>query len=247
MCPWVRRFRRSSDEEFAAEIEAHLAHEADERIEQGLTPEAARYAALRAFGNVTRHLERFRERSPWFWLETLAQDLRYGWRSLRRAPVLTLVAIPSLALGIGLNAAVFSMIQAVFVRPLPYAEPDRLVSVAQTHPEYPRPLGVSAANYLDWQRQNHVFERMAAYKPTEVVLAESPGVERVAALRVSAEFFPVLGVPPALGRVINASDDQPGTTTAVVSDALWRRRWHADPHILGRTVSISGARTRSSA
>src|SRR4051812_15296396 len=100
MRQWLRRFRRRSDEEFAAEIDAHLAQEADEQIERGLPPEEARYAALRQFGNVTRHIERFREASPWFAFETVWQDVRYAWRSLKRSPALFVAAIVSLALGI---------------------------------------------------------------------------------------------------------------------------------------------------
>jgi putative ABC transport system permease protein len=241
MPQWLPRCRRLSEEEFTAEVEAHLAHETDEQVEHGLSPEEARYAALRRFGNVTRHLERFREASPWFWLETLWLDVRYGARILVRNRSFTAVALASLALGIGLNTAVFSVVEAVFFQPLPYPDPDRLVSVAHTHPEYPRPIGVSAANYFDWRQQNHVFERMAAYEPREGgVLSGGPGVERVMALHVSADYFPVLGVRPALGRWFGAADDQPGATTVIISDALWRRRWHADPRMVGHTITLDG-------
>src|ERR1051326_62289 len=98
---WLRKRKRPSEREFVAEIESHIAHETDDQIERGTSPEQARYAAIRHFGNITRHLERFRESSPWFWLDVLTQDLRYGWRSLRRTPTLFCAVVVTLALAIG--------------------------------------------------------------------------------------------------------------------------------------------------
>ena len=131
MRQWLRRFRRPSDREFAAEVESHLAHETDERVEAGLPPEEARYAALRGFGNVTRHIERFREASPWFWLETLWQDVRYGWRSLSRSPALFGAAVVSLALAIGGTTAMVSVLHATVIDPLPFPHGGRLAALVQ--------------------------------------------------------------------------------------------------------------------
>ena len=123
---WFRRFRRPSDDEFAAELDAHVAHAADEQVERGVPPDQARYAALRAFGNLTRHRERFLEAAPWFWLDTLRQDVRYGWRSLWRTPILTSVVILSLALGVGANTAILTVARTLLLVPLRLPEPDRV-------------------------------------------------------------------------------------------------------------------------
>jgi predicted permease len=229
------------DADVDEELRAHLDLLIDEKVRAGMRPDAARRAALLEIGGIEQVKEAVRHVRVGFWIDSLWRDVRYGARLLLRNPRLTLVAVLSLALGIGLNTAVYSIIHAVFVRSLPYAEPDRIVSVAQTHPAYPRPLGVSAANYFDWRRQNHVFERMAAYEPTDAVLSGEVAPERVLALRVSADYFAVLGVPPALGRGFDAADDQPNASTLIISDALWRRRWHGDPRIVGQTITLNSA------
>lgn len=237
--------RRRSDDDVAAEIDAHVAHLRDEQVERGMPPEEARYAALRAFGNVTRVRERFHESSPAFWLETLVQDVRLAWRSLARAPLITLTAVISLAIGIGLNTAIFSIVQAVLLRPLPYKDPDRLVGVAETLTSPAGEWGVAGlppADYLDIERQNHVFESMAAIEtmmePT--VLVEAGASHRLRCLRVSASYFAVIGVPAALGRVFGPDEDRPDAQVAVVSHDLWREQFNADPRAVGRQVTVNG-------
>jgi putative ABC transport system permease protein len=231
----------SLDADVDEELRAHLDLLVDEKVRAGMRPDVARRTALLEIGGIEQVKEAVRHVRIGFWINSLWRDVRYGARLLLRNPRLTLVAVLSLALGIGLNTAVFSIIHAVFVRPLPYTEPDRIVSVSQTHPAYPRPLGVSAANYFDWRRQNHVFERMAVYQPTDAVLSGEVATARVLALRVSADYFAVLGVPPALGRAFEVADDRAGASTVIISDALWRCRWHADPRIVGQTITLNSA------
>ena len=136
MLNWLARFLgRPTETEFAEEVRSHLAHEIDEQVDRGLPPEEARYAALRRFGNVTRHLERFREASPAFWLETLWQDVRTGWRSLCRTPVLSAVAILSLGLGIGANTSIYTVARAVLLDPMRVPDADRMFVIrAENHP-----------------------------------------------------------------------------------------------------------------
>ena len=243
---WLRR--RRSEDDFAAEIAAHLAHTTDEQVDRGVPPEEARHAALRAFGNVTRVRERFHESSPAFWVETLVQDLRLAWRSLARTPLITFTAITSLAIGIGLNTAIFSIVQAALLRPLPYKDPDRLVYVAETLPfsGVPDLAGLPPADYLDIERENHVFERMAAIEhivgPTYLV--EAGASHNLRSVWVSAGFFQVLGVPAALGRVFATEEDRPDAMVAVMSDDLWRQVFHADPRVIGRVITVNGTALR---
>jgi hypothetical protein len=184
---FVRTLTRSSrlDADLDAELRAHVELLTDEHIGAGMPPEAARRAALLEIGGIEQVKERVRDVRIGIWIDSVWRDVRYGARMLLQNPHLTLVAILSLAIGIGLNTAVFSLLHAVFVQPLPYADPDRIVSVAQTYSADSRPFGASAANYFDWQRQNHVFDRMAVYEPTDIVLSGNSGVERLMALRVS--------------------------------------------------------------
>src|SRR5918994_382487 len=134
---WLSRFRRSSEDEFRDEVQSHLAHMIDEQVERGLSPQDARDAALRRFGNVTRHVERFREASPAFWLETLSQDVRYAARSLRRNPVFAIAAILTLGLGIGANTALFTVTRGVLMKTLPVHRPEELVEIGCINPRNP--------------------------------------------------------------------------------------------------------------
>src|SRR5579872_5955820 len=145
---------------------------------------------------------------------TLMQDLRYGWRALRKAPGFTAVAVIVLALGIGANSAIFSVVNAVLLRPLPYPQPDRLVQVWHTPPQTSFPgmtrFSVSAANFFDWQKQNHVFDQMALYSGAQFDITGAGKPEAVTASTVSPEFFSVLGIQPLHGRVFLPEENGPG-------------------------------------
>ena len=242
MLHWFRRRRRPTDEEFAAEIESHLAHLADDRAEHANTPDEARYAALRAFGNVTAARERFYESGRLMAWDRLVQDVRFAVRVLARSPLVTAAIVATLALGIGIASAVFSLLQAVVLRPLPYDDPDRLAQVFETGP---RPGGeadwVAFPNFRDWRRQNRVFDGLAAYRYALLNVAGGSEAESMLGLEVTGDLFRVLRVAPLIGRTFRPGDDAPGAErVAVLGHALWQRRFGSDPRVIGRAVTIDG-------
>jgi putative ABC transport system permease protein len=175
------------------------------------------------------------------WFCDLAQDIRFAWRSLRRTPAFAAVAVATLALGIGANAAMFSVLNTFLIRPLPYQEPDRLVRVFRTS-IHSQSWPHSVANFLDHRRRNTVFDYLVVYNGLRQSLTvDGQPAEGLQGLSVTAEFFPALGVPPALGRWFTAEEDQPDRNrVAVLSDGFWRRRFGADPSIVGRTLQLEG-------
>jgi putative ABC transport system permease protein len=178
-------------------------------------------------------------------LSALMQDIRYGGRMLLKKPGFTFVAVLALALGIGANTAIFSVINAVLLRPLPFNDPDRLVmvwgSAPQVQAEWDK-LPASAAGFEDWREQNHVFEQLAAFKTWAWNLTGSNSEpEQVWGARVSADLFPVLGVKPLLGRTFLPEEERNGATHVILmGHGLWQRRFGSDPNIIGRTISLTG-------
>jgi predicted permease len=169
---------------------------------------------------------------------TLLQDVRFALRLLTRRPGFTIIAVLSLALGIGANTAIFSVIDAVLLRPLPYADADRLVNMYETAPQMERG-SVSAPDYLDWQVQSQTFSRLAAYVSADMNLQNTAAPERLAALKTSSNLFSLLGVKPLLGRAFTAGEDGPNAShVIVVSEGLWRRYFGADPKLVGRTLTL---------
>jgi putative ABC transport system permease protein len=234
--------RRRGQEDFNAEIEAHLRLEADRLKEGGLSEAEAETAARRGFGSVLAAQERFYESGRWLLWDHLKQDVRYAFGLMRRNGILTAAIILTLALGIGANAAVFSVVHAVVLRPLDYREPDRIVQAWETGA---RPGGesdwLSFPNFRDWQRENHVFEAMAAYSFATFTMTGSEGPEAVLGLQVTDRLFAVLGVAPILGRTLLEGEDAVGRgCVAVISDALWGRRFGRDPGAAGRAVDLDG-------
>ncbi|HJQ25168.1 MAG TPA: ABC transporter permease [Blastocatellia bacterium] len=174
-------------------------------------------------------------------MNSLLQDLRYGARMLLKAPSFTVVAIITLALGVGANAAIFSVVNAVLLRPLPYAEPDRLMIIRETKlPQFPE-FSCSPGNFLDWQKQNTVFERMVAIGTGSFNLIEGSEPERLLGMRVSDGFLETLGVQPALGRDFLTEENQPGHNFVVIlSHGLWQRRFGGDSNVLNRAITLNG-------
>ena len=177
-------------------------------------------------------------------MTNLLTDLRYAWRTLRKSPGFSLVAVIVLALGIGANTAIFSVVNAVLLRPIPYSEPDRLMRVWHTPPQKAFPgmtrFSVSAANYEDWEKQNHVFENMAIYGYRSFNLTGSGEPERLNGAGVSAQFFSTLRVQPLLGRVFTEDENQAGRGDVVVlSYGLWKSRFGGDPGIVGRDIHMN--------
>jgi putative ABC transport system permease protein len=174
-------------------------------------------------------------------MDTFFKDVRYGWRNLTNHPGFTAIVIVTLALGIGASTAIFSVVNSVVLRRLPYPNSDRIVAIQELNREG-RPGQVTGPNFLDWRAQNTVFEHLAAIKRTNVNLTVADQAERIDLAQTSANFFDVFGVGPQYGRLFVAGDEQAGHAPVVVlSDALWRRRFGADPAVVGRQVSLDGS------
>ena len=174
-------------------------------------------------------------------LADILSDTRYAIRELLKNPGFTVVAVLTLALGIGATSAVFSVIEGVLLRPLPYLEPDRVVRVYETVPQHGR-FSVAPANFLDWERQSASFESLAAFSAASVTLTDRDEAERVQTAEVSHQIFAVLGISPVLGRAFRSDEDTPGKNSVVImSHGAWQRRSGGDPSILGRTLTLDGA------
>jgi len=233
-------WRKRKQSDFSDEIQAHLALEVARLQGEGMTPTEAEAAARRAFGNVASAQEHFYESSRWLWLEHIKRDLFYAVRVLLRSPGFTAIAITTLALGIGATAAIFSFVNAVLLKPLPYPHPEQIVSVGEKRPDgFSNPI--STLNFLDWERQNRCFEYLAALAFDKVTLTGSDRPQEVKVHRVSASYFKVLGAGAALGRTFAASESEPGNDLEVVlSNRIWRSRFGGDSQIIGRKIILDG-------
>ena len=168
------------------------------------------------------------------------QDLRYGLRMLAKSPGFTIVAILTLALGIGANTTIFSVVNGVLISPLAFRNADRIVSMFQDLPDFPEG-SISYPNFLDWRRDNRSFESMAAYRWANGTITGAGQPENVPAQRISATFFPILGVNPILGRNFNADDDRRGADpTVLISEGLWQRKFGTDPDVIGKRLVVGG-------
>src|SRR5262245_33871581 len=232
------------EREMEEEMRFHLEMQIEQNLASDMAAEEARYAARRQFGNQTWLKEVSREMWSLNSIETLIQDLRYGARMLWKNPGFTVVAILTLALGIGANTAIFSVVNGVLLRPLPYHEPERLVMVwadrpimqAQTGlPDFP----VTVADFLDWRDQNQVFEQMAAMEGWRMNLPDGGEPESVVGLRASASLFQLRGARCTVGRAFLPEEDRAGAERVVViSHGLWQRRYGADPKLIGQKMTL---------
>jgi putative ABC transport system permease protein len=225
------------------DIRDHLDREMQALVDRGMSPEAARTAARRKFGNVALTMED--TRAVWIpcWFDQLVQDLRYALRLIRRNPGFTAAIVLTLAVGIGMNTAVFSVVNAVLLRPLPYTDADHLVMLWEDVrlPSYQNPRNsTSPGNFDDWRRGNATFEAMAAIRPRAWTLSTGGEPIRVEGENVSAAFFDVLQVKPIAGRVFSDNDDRPGASqVAVLGHDLWMDRYGSDPTVVGRTIHLN--------
>jgi putative ABC transport system permease protein len=225
------------------ELEEELAFHRDMLEEsyraRGLDAGAARRAARLAFGSETQLAEAWRDQRGLVFVDALRQDIRYAIRTLKRSPGFTVAALLTLTLGIGANTAIFTIVNAVLLRPLPYVDPDRLV-VAGDRAADGSPSGVGLATMIDFRDRSHSFDQLAMLRLWMPTLLTETDAEQLPAARVSWNYFAVLGVRPALGRDFTAADDrEDGWRVVVLSDRLWRRRFGADPAILGRTIALN--------
>src|SRR5215471_8078703 len=169
--------------------------------------------------------------------EELIQDLRYGFRMLLHEPWFSILAIGALALGIGMNTAVFSIVDAALLEPLPYRDSHQLVRILETLKA--NAGGVSPADYFDWKAQNHVFSGMAAFEFASSSVVTADGLERIGGLQISADFMPLLGVQPMLGRMFAAEEDRPGSRhVAILSHATWTKYFGGDPNVIGKSLTM---------
>jgi predicted permease len=228
--------RRNAERELSREVASHLALLQEEYERRGLTADNARLAARRAYGSVDLAKELHREARSFMWLEQRFQDLRYGARSLRQTPGFTALAVITLALGIGANTAIFSVVNAVLLRPLPYKNPDRLVTLLHygTGP-------VAVANYIDWRDQSRSFEAMGAADYWSPNLTGSDPPEHLRGLKVTQSLMSMLGIEPALGRLFRPGEDQVGSEHEVIlSHRLWQRRFNSYAGVLGKPITLNG-------
>ncbi|HEY1338196.1 MAG TPA: ABC transporter permease, partial [Bryobacteraceae bacterium] len=233
--------RRRLERDLEEELKFHLAERADRNRNSGMPPLVAGYEARRRFGNPAILKENMHDMWTFRWLEVLAQDLRYAFRTLRKSAGFTTVAILTLALGIGANTAIFSIVDAAVLRPLPYRDPGRLVelwgNVKRVRVER---RGASYPDFKDWRAQSRSFEAMAAFDGSTFTLTGGDEPERVSGEVVSQPYFSLLGVGPEIGRTFRPEEDAVPQRDFVVilGNGLWKRRFGGDPAILGRTIRL---------
>jgi predicted permease len=222
------------------EIASHLRMSAHDREARGESREQAGTAAQRELGNAGVIQDVTRDQWAWTWLENLRQDLRFGARTLRKSPGFTVVAILTLALGIGVNTALFSVVNGVLLNPLPYPQASQLVGLwwDRTPGQH---SSVPYLNFLDWQRQSTAFSSVGAYLQDNMIITGAGEPERVDGVKISANFFDLLGVKPLLGRSFRPEEDQVGSgCVALIGDGLWHRKFASTAQVLGKTITVDG-------
>jgi predicted permease len=239
---WMRSLlhRRELDQELDDEIAYHIEAKTEENLAKGMTPEEARRAARIELGGVEQVKEQVRAERTGVWLDSFLQDIRFGLRMLCKNPGFTAVAVLTLALGIGANTAVFSVVNGVLLKPLPYAQPDRLVAVYAKNKAFDH-SSISYPNFLDWVRDQHSFSGLAAYRGDDYNLTGMGEPQRVSAEMVSANFFPILGINPVIGRQFRPEEDQIGAQpVALISGGFWEREFGSSRDAVGKTLDLNG-------
>jgi putative ABC transport system permease protein len=229
------------DRDLEQELRLHLELAAEDALRTGHAPEQARQAARIRVGGAVQAMEALRDQRGLPWLDHLARDVRYGLRQIHRNPAFSSIASATLALGIGVNTAMFSAVEAVLIRPLPYVDAGRLVMIWEDDTSltgsakfFPTP-----AEWSEWRRYNTVFTDIAASQPGDVALSNDGEPEELAARKVSANFWSVLGTQPLLGRVFTTDEDLRGLRVVVISYELWQRRFGASSDVVGRTITLN--------
>ena len=233
--PWRRREQQLKDE-----LQSHLQMATRDRVERGQSPEDAAQSARREFGNVALVREVTRDQWRRRWLDELMQDLRYAARMLRKNPGFTLVAVLTLALGIGANTALFSVVNGVLLNPLPYPHPEQLVSLHESKPNFEHG-SISYPNFRDWQKLNHSFTAIAISRGYAFSFTGMGEAEQLDGRFISSDFFSILGVKPVLGRTFGPGEDEIGAPPiALISAGLWDRRFNSSPDVIGKSVTLDG-------
>ncbi|PYT35325.1 MAG: hypothetical protein DMG58_02415 [Acidobacteria bacterium] len=232
---WKRPFDRALD----AEIQFHLDVQIEENLQKGMTPGEARAAARRSFGGLEQMKETYRDQRGFPSLDSVIQDIRFSLRILRRSPGFTLVAVLTMALGIGANTAVFSVVNAVIMRPLRLPDPQRLMVILSTRKAGSEPFWSAQGVYVDWRERSVSFETIAGARATQMILTGAEQARQVSVAATSYDFFRLMGARPLIGRSFTEDEDQLGQTPVALLDVgFWRREFGADPKILGRTVVL---------
>jgi predicted permease len=241
------RSRRRQDRELDDEIASHLAEAAEEFVAQGLSPDEARQAALRTFGGVVQAKEHYRQVRSFAWVDALGQDLRYACRTLVATPASTAIIVLTLALGIGANTAIFSILNGLLLRSLPVRDPARLVHVTDSVRRDDGSTRVRAWSFPVWAQirdRAHLFDGATAWSPQQFDLASGGEAQFVEGIWADGRFFDVLGLPAVLGRTFSPLDDRPGGgpdgPVAVISYHHWQRRFGGDVHAIGRAIRLDG-------
>ena len=231
------------DDEMTAEMEFHLESKARELVEAGMSEADARLEARRRFGNVLKHKEAGHEIRAGRLVEDIARDTRHMGRGLRRSPGFSLAVVVTLALGIGANTTIFSVVDQVLLRPLPYPQGDQLVIVYERQSQSEN--SVSPANWLDWQRDSRTLQGFAVWMQRSDILTGAGDATLIRVQAVSHEFFPLLGVAPAFGRALTGDDDRPNAQLAgIITHRLWQNRFGGDPGVIGRVIELDDRPTQ---
>jgi putative ABC transport system permease protein len=227
-------------DDLAAEIQSNLELETDDQLARGISPDQARTEVRRRFGNPTLIKERAQDAWAFPRFETFLQDLRYALRGILKTPGYSLVVILTLTLGIGANTAIFSVVNTVLLKPLPYPNAERLVWLGESHAKVDW-ISVTWGNYRAWKKYNHTFEDVAAFQWKQFTLTGREEPLLTKALEVDSSFFPLLGVKPVLGRVFTAGEDRAGAPRTVVLDyRFWSTKMGGDRNVLGSTLDLNG-------
>jgi putative ABC transport system permease protein len=230
--------RTTVESEMEDELRFHVERQIEKYVESGMSRSDALRRARVEFGGLEQVKEDCRDARGVSLVETLAQDLRYGWRTLRRSPAFATAALVTLALGIGAGTAMFSVVYGVLLRPLPFRDASHLVLLNETMPKV-GDVSVSYPNFQDWRRQNHSFAEMAAVNPVKFNMAGGNQPENIDGLAVSPNFLPMMGVRPVIGRGFTHDEEKPGAARVVLlSYALWQSGFGADPTAIGQTVHL---------
>jgi putative ABC transport system permease protein len=241
---WLRKLFhvKQFNQELDSELQFHIEHATEANLRAGMSPKEARHAALREFGGVELAKEECRDVRPLRWLKDLWQDARYGLRVLRKSPGFTVTAILTLALGIGANVAIFSVVNATILRPLPFPNSGRMYLVRRANNQVGGP-GISLPIYLAWSQRHDLFESIGIFgRMSSVAVMDRGEPKSVHATSVTSEIFPALGVQPAIGRNFSANETREGgADVVIVSDTFWRASLDADPDVLGKVLTIDGA------
>jgi putative ABC transport system permease protein len=240
---WIRRHKW--EREMDSEMRFHLENQIKDYVRQGMNRKDAERHARRAFGAVELAKDECRDQRPFLWMDHMCRDISFAVRSLNKSPGFTLAAILTLALGIGANTGIFSVVYAVLLKPLPYRDAGRLLTsqvelADRRGNDFPRLPG-TIQQYLEWRTKATLFSDVAAVQPERWNVTGDGEPERIEGAIVSTNFFSFIGVPVALGREFTPEEEIPGKDRVVViSDSLWRRRFDSDPKIVGKKINLRG-------